>query len=345
MSVSTPANQSAAASDAHGEGYDAQGVARCTAAGEVVYCLVNHNYHECREGELPCCADGSGPSHSGSHDYTGAGATCLPADHPGRAPSGRPDQDSFAGELTLEAYLGHESGAEVLLQLQASEGIIKATLKTYLGYERVCVKNISVAGRRLSGGDDGNEFIVKFVARSATGSPATGELRDMLQDAFHAAGADWLTIERASVAWAEPELRADDSTEEEEDGGDGGRSETTAIVLGCALGAGALLCLGCCCYARRGQASGAPEGPRPDLEAAEKGCSNQVVGELPVSDGNFNEAAAAEGKVAAADWEASSLSTDEPPASVEGSPSEGNSLPGSPADEPAPAEGLCGTPI
>jgi len=49
----------------HGEGdwVDATGWARATPAGEVVFCLPNHRYHKCQDGQEPCCADGSDPLH------------------------------------------------------------------------------------------------------------------------------------------------------------------------------------------------------------------------------------------------------------------------------------------
>lgn len=333
MSVRSPATDGAAAAGTQGEGYDAQGVARCSPAGEVVYCLVNHSYHQCHEGELPCCADGSGPSHRGSLPASHhGGATCLPASHPGRAPSSGRNQESFMGELMLQASLGSgQGGAEVLAQLQGYEDVLKATLKTYLGYERVCVKDISVSGRRLLGSDSGNAFTIKFVARRAVGYPAAGELQDMLQDALDTAGAD-LLIEHASVAWAEGSEEG--SEDDSEDDGEG--SDSRLIVLGGVLGACVLLGLGVAavCWAERARGKKRAqvlEGPKLDLEVA-------------VEEGSNNKAAAAAGKVAEADWEASSVSTNEPPASVKSAPSEA-SIPGGLADNSAAAEGERGTPI
>jgi len=328
MSVRSPATDGAAAASTQGEGYDAQGVARCSPDGEVVYCLVNHSYHQCHEGELPCCADGSGPSHRGSLPASHhGGATCLPASHPGRAPSSGRNQEWFEGELMLQASLGSgQGGAEVLVQLQGYENVIKATLKTYLGYECVYVKDISVLGRRLLGSDSGSAFTIKFVARRGVGYPAANELQDMLQDAFDTAGAG-LLIEHASVAWAEG---SEDDSEDDSEGRD-----TRIIVLGGVLGACVLLGLGVAavCWAEkraRGKRAQALEGPKLDLEVA-------------VQEGSNNKAAAAAGKEAEADWEASSVSTDEPPASVKSVPSEA-SIPGSP-DNSAAAEGERVTPI
>jgi hypothetical protein len=236
-------------------------------------------------------------------------------------------QEKLRGELVLRASLGSgQGGAEVLAQLEAHQDVIKATLKTYLGYQRVCVKDISVSGRRLQAIDYGDEFTIKFSARRAVGHPAAVELRDALQDGFDAAGAG-LSIGHASVAWVESDPRADDDE----------FMEILPIVLGGVLGACVLLGLGTVAarYARgargrRAQASDALEVPNLDQEVVVKEGSNQ--------------AAAAEGKGADADWEVSSLSTGEPPASVEGHSSEA-SVPGSPADKRAAAEGGHATPI
>jgi len=237
-------------------------------------------------------------------------------------------QEQLRGELVLRASLGTgQGGAEVLAQLEAHQDVIKATLKTYLGYQRVCVKDISVSGRRLQEAIDyGDEFTIKFSARRAVGHSAAFELRDALQDGFDAAGAG-LSIEHASVAWVESDPRADDDE----------FMEILPIVLGGVLGACVLLGLGTVAarYARgargrRAQASDALVVPKIDLEVAVKEGSSQ--------------AAAAEGKGADADWEVSSLSTGEPPASLEGRSSEA-SVPGSPADKRAAPEGEHATPI
>lgn len=226
--------------------------------------------------------------------------------------AGREEKQKIRGELVLRASLSSgQGGAEVLAQLEAHEDVIKATLKTYLGYQRVCVKDISMSGRRLQEAiDNGDEFTIKFSARRAVGHPAAVELRDAFQDAFDAAGAG-LSIEHASVAWVESDTRADDDDE---------FTEIMPIVLGSVLGACVLLGLGTvaarCARGARGrsaQASDAPEVPELEGEVAEKEGSNQ--------------AAAAEGKGADANWEVSSLSTGEPPASVEGHPSDTNSVP------------------
>jgi hypothetical protein len=34
-------------------------------SGEEVYCLVDHDFHDCPNGETPCCTSGSQPSHRG----------------------------------------------------------------------------------------------------------------------------------------------------------------------------------------------------------------------------------------------------------------------------------------
>jgi len=49
----------------YGEGFEAHGSAHCTPSGQVVYCLVDHDYHRCsgNTGMLPCCDDGSDPHH------------------------------------------------------------------------------------------------------------------------------------------------------------------------------------------------------------------------------------------------------------------------------------------
>jgi len=49
-------------------GKSAMGSPFCTPQGKKVYCLKDHSYHHCAHGEVPCCEDGSNPSHRGSHE-------------------------------------------------------------------------------------------------------------------------------------------------------------------------------------------------------------------------------------------------------------------------------------
>mmetsp|Transcript_87915 Transcript_87915/g.243938 ORF Transcript_87915/g.243938 Transcript_87915/m.243938 type:complete len:534 (-) Transcript_87915:97-1698(-) len=44
-------------------GYSATGFPLCTPEGKKVMCLVDHSYHRCPEGQVPCCQDGSNPIH------------------------------------------------------------------------------------------------------------------------------------------------------------------------------------------------------------------------------------------------------------------------------------------
>jgi len=68
----------------HGEGdwVDATGWARATPAGEVVFCLPNHRYHKCQDGQEPCCADGSDPLH-GARPTTTEAAPMVTTAGPG----------------------------------------------------------------------------------------------------------------------------------------------------------------------------------------------------------------------------------------------------------------------
>lgn len=59
-------------------GYEASGVPMCTPFGEKVYCLPQHDYHECQEGYAPCCEDGSSPDHHSNSEHHDD-ITCSPA--------------------------------------------------------------------------------------------------------------------------------------------------------------------------------------------------------------------------------------------------------------------------
>lgn len=51
--------------ETHESGFGARGMPMCTSEGRKLYCLVNHNYHQCGASEAPCCMDGSNPYHGG----------------------------------------------------------------------------------------------------------------------------------------------------------------------------------------------------------------------------------------------------------------------------------------
>lgn len=70
----------ASAPSTYGQYYDAHGYPLCTPAGEKVFCLVEHDYHRCGSGQVPCCADGSKPRHRGhgSGSASGEDVVCTP---------------------------------------------------------------------------------------------------------------------------------------------------------------------------------------------------------------------------------------------------------------------------
>mmetsp|Transcript_21340 Transcript_21340/g.45419 ORF Transcript_21340/g.45419 Transcript_21340/m.45419 type:complete len:548 (-) Transcript_21340:115-1758(-) len=78
LAVQSPDAKGALRPNAYGHGFNAQGVAQCTPTGKKVYCLVDHDYHQCSQGQAPCCADGSDPNHGNghSHEDPNDGAMC-----------------------------------------------------------------------------------------------------------------------------------------------------------------------------------------------------------------------------------------------------------------------------
>lgn len=57
-------------------GYSATGSPFCTPDGKKVYCLKDHSYHRCADGEEPCCQDGSNPSHNGASEGDSSNYQC-----------------------------------------------------------------------------------------------------------------------------------------------------------------------------------------------------------------------------------------------------------------------------
>jgi len=57
-------------------GKSAMGSPFCTPAGKKVYCLKGHSYHQCADGEEPCCQDGSNPSHNGAYQGDSSNYQC-----------------------------------------------------------------------------------------------------------------------------------------------------------------------------------------------------------------------------------------------------------------------------
>jgi len=49
------------ATSTYGQGYGAQGSPLCTPSGEKVFCLVDHDLHQCTAGKEPCCVNGWKP--------------------------------------------------------------------------------------------------------------------------------------------------------------------------------------------------------------------------------------------------------------------------------------------
>jgi len=70
--------QSFSIEDTGRTGKEASGQPLCTPFGDKVYCLPEHNYHECDDGYSPCCADGSSPNHHNHYEHHDA-VTCSQA--------------------------------------------------------------------------------------------------------------------------------------------------------------------------------------------------------------------------------------------------------------------------
>jgi len=76
--VTCMAVQSFSIEDTGRTGKEASGQPLCTPFGDKVYCLPEHNYHECDDGYSPCCADGSSPNHHNHYEHHDA-VTCSQA--------------------------------------------------------------------------------------------------------------------------------------------------------------------------------------------------------------------------------------------------------------------------
>mmetsp|Transcript_45196 Transcript_45196/g.79568 ORF Transcript_45196/g.79568 Transcript_45196/m.79568 type:complete len:524 (-) Transcript_45196:236-1807(-) len=106
----TEVQSTAGAPSTYGESFDAQGSVLCTPSGEKIFCLVNHDYHKCKEGAVPCCTDGSNPRHHGRDAGTSSAqnVTCTPkgvsnmvSNQPGAAPA-RPSPENGGVQVILD---------------------------------------------------------------------------------------------------------------------------------------------------------------------------------------------------------------------------------------------------
>lgn len=102
-------------SSTHGMG--AAGAPMCTPSGQKVYCLENHDYHQCSAGEEPCCLDGSDPSHHHDFNSPDDGFTCAPLQPP--QPPSNPNQivlDDMDSSLGISMKSAHEGSYQPCME-------------------------------------------------------------------------------------------------------------------------------------------------------------------------------------------------------------------------------------
>lgn len=195
----------------HGDGKAAGGSALCTPEGRTVYCLVDHDYHDCRGGQVPCCGDGSNPFHRHHHVDDGAqdSVVCSPT-----SASADSLEAKERGYLLLDFALGQAPSEDQFVEHKEA---FEAVLQAHFAYSGVHIEWVnspfgwSLAfgdGRRLQArqleGAEMDHFQAAFVGYGgrAVALGSSDALRIRLNSKFAEVGAG-LEVLAATVKWHE----------------------------------------------------------------------------------------------------------------------------------------------
>lgn len=302
------------APSSYGETWAASGFPLCTPEGRKVFCLVDHDYHQCNGHRVPCCFDGSRSVHHGVEQSEGSDDTLECAtrsvtedaldahavsstEPPSTTPlplTSAAALEDLEGKDAVASVAAEVGGRQGSLKLQASSSlhhgstplrftllkhktILEEVLELHLAREVIEVKSIEVTqARRLAESHGSAQVEVIFTAsRGATTAIASHDLPGMLQNGLDQVHAG-VEIDSATVSWYDVATLAAGVS-------GGARDNGTSSVIYIAIAVAVIsvtsvaLALAVCCLRRRKGGGADSSKSAGDIEEAKAGFGASAV--------------------------------------------------------------------